>query len=247
MMGLRVWSREYTRCQGWADADGQHACTSPRLPHAGGGRCTRCYALHRKATGPIRDCFPSINDAVLPGEGPVATRVRETTMVNGQRDTPKIDRDVAASLGRFKVGDAAEAVAPAPALAPAQQTSAAGFEVFTLSGQTHTMEPSLTLRKDGRLSINRAAIAALGSPDAVELLYDPARRLLGLRECAPTLAHARPLLSESKGARVYVAVRALLAHHGIPHARTASRFAPAAWYGDVLAVQLATDEQAKGR
>ena len=51
-------------------------------------------------------------------------------------------------------------------------------------------EPHVTIQKRGALSMNRSAFVALGSPDAVELLYDRQARLIGLRPVCPTADHA---------------------------------------------------------
>jgi hypothetical protein len=42
-------------------------------------------------------------------------------------------------------------------------------------------EPHLTVHKRGTISINRSAFEALDSPEAVELLYDKGRSIIGLR------------------------------------------------------------------
>lgn len=42
-------------------------------------------------------------------------------------------------------------------------------------------DPHVTLHKRGTISLNRSAYVALDSPDAVELLYDRERRIIGLR------------------------------------------------------------------
>lgn len=250
-MGIRGWSRDHERCQGWDDAEGHHACTSPTLPHAGGGRCTRCYAMHRNAAGLNRDFFPSVNDEVFPGDPrPVAVVVKEPVMVNGQRDTPKIDRDVVTSLGRFasEAGDQA-VIAPDPVKAPrvAVKTDAPNFEVFTIIGGTpKEVGPSLTIRRDGRLSINKAALDALGAPVFIELLYDRERRILGIRKSSSTVPHAK-MIGQEKSApgRGYIGLKALLVHYGVVGARAAQ--GETKQYGDVLAVQLTLPEQAKGR
>ncbi len=46
-------------------------------------------------------------------------------------------------------------------------------------------DPWVTIQKRGTLSLNRAAYVMLGSPGAVELLYDTEDQIVGLRECDP--------------------------------------------------------------
>jgi hypothetical protein len=43
-------------------------------------------------------------------------------------------------------------------------------------------EPAVTLQKRGTISMNRAAFTAIGSPDAVELLFDRDERIVGVRQ-----------------------------------------------------------------
>lgn len=45
--------------------------------------------------------------------------------------------------------------------------------------------PQITILRRGILSLNQPAHSALGSPDAVELLYDPCERVVGLRPVDP--------------------------------------------------------------
>ena len=61
------------------------------------------------------------------------------------------------------------------------------FESFSKNqAQRHT-DPQITVLQRGTLSLNRSAYLALGSPKAVELLYDSGDRVVGLR---PTDVHA---------------------------------------------------------
>lgn len=57
----------------------------------------------------------------------------------------------------------------------------ANFESFNRHMLALKDEPHLTVHKRGTLSINRSAFESLGSPDAVELLYDRQRSTIGLR------------------------------------------------------------------
>ena len=43
-------------------------------------------------------------------------------------------------------------------------------------------EPAVTLQKRGTISLNHAAFTAIGSPDAVELLFDRHARIVGVRQ-----------------------------------------------------------------
>lgn len=56
-----------------------------------------------------------------------------------------------------------------------------GFEVFKKSSAPLPSVPSVTIQKRGLMSLNRAAYQLIGSPDAVELLWDRERKLIGIR------------------------------------------------------------------
>lgn len=51
-------------------------------------------------------------------------------------------------------------------------------------------EPFLTIQRKGVFSLNRTAYELMGSPEAVELLYDPEAKLIGLRKIDPDVQHA---------------------------------------------------------
>ncbi|MDQ6934278.1 MAG: hypothetical protein M3130_03155 [Actinomycetota bacterium] len=70
-----------------------------------------------------------------------------------------------------------------------------GFETFTRRLVPLAREPRLTIQKRGTISLNRSAYAVLGSPEAVELLFDRDRSIVGLRSVVPTCAHAYPVRS----------------------------------------------------
>ena len=59
------------------------------------------------------------------------------------------------------------------------------FETFKRGLLQIPAEPQITILRRGILSLNKPAHSALGSPDAVELLYDPCERVVGLRPVDP--------------------------------------------------------------
>lgn len=69
------------------------------------------------------------------------------------------------------------------------------FEVFTKRLVPLKRMPFVTIQKRGTISLNKSAFIALGSPDAVELLYDRDERVVGLRPAKPTLDHVYPVRS----------------------------------------------------
>jgi len=68
-----------------------------------------------------------------------------------------------------------------------------GFKVYEKgSAPVHTV-PSATVQKRGLISINRAAHALIGEAEAVELLWDEERRIIGLRPTEMTNVNAYPV------------------------------------------------------
>jgi hypothetical protein len=73
------------------------------------------------------------------------------------------------------------------------------FEVFTRRMIPLVKQPTVMLQKRGTMSFNKAAHVAMGSPEAVELLYDRAQKVIGIRPVAPELEHAYPMRPQAKG------------------------------------------------
>lgn len=92
------------------------------------------------------------------------------------------------------------------------------FETFTRRMIPLVKKPSVTIQKRGTLSFNKAAHVALGSPKAVELLYDKTRKIIGIRPVDPTIEHAypmRPQANKDDGPYI-VAGGAFTKYYGIP-------------------------------
>ncbi len=70
-----------------------------------------------------------------------------------------------------------------------------GFEVFDKRAATSSKTPMVTIQKGGHFSLNRAAYEAVGTPEAVELLYDREEKLIGFRPASPDLPRAYPVKS----------------------------------------------------
>ena len=65
------------------------------------------------------------------------------------------------------------------------------WEVFTKKMAPLGAKPSVTIQRKGILSLNQAAFDAIGSPKAVELLYDREQRIIGVRAATdPDAPHA---------------------------------------------------------
>lgn len=78
------------------------------------------------------------------------------------------------------------------------------FETFRRTGGVPT-EPLVTIQRRGLISLNSAAYRALGSPVAVELLYNAERSTIALRAVDPHASHSHIVRSTSRsGAGPYV-------------------------------------------
>lgn len=83
------------------------------------------------------------------------------------------------------------------------------FETFSRSLLQLKAEPQITVLRRGNLSLNRSAYTALGSSDAVELLYDTCERIIGLRPTDPRAHNAyvfRQTAGSDKGPFVITAM-----------------------------------------
>ncbi len=102
-----------------------------------------------------------------------------------------------------------------------------------------TSPPQITIQRRGTLAINCAAFEALGSPAAVELLFDVDHRILGLRAIATTDANGYPVRGAgTPSTRYLIAGAAFTKYHNIA-TEMARR-----WYAelddDVLFIDLTT-------
>jgi hypothetical protein len=86
--------------------------------------------------------------------------------------------------------------------------------------------PFATIQKGGSISLNASAIAAIGSPKAVELLYDKTNDWIGLRAAEVTSEHAYPVRPASKsGTSWLIAPIAFMDFYGV-NTDVARRYAP---------------------
>jgi hypothetical protein len=99
--------------------------------------------------------------------------------VNPVVATPRAFRDGADQRSRAKAAQREE-----------REDSMPNFEIFSRSLLQLKAEPQITLLRRGNMSLNRPAYAALGCPDAVELLYDTCERIIGLRPADPRARNA---------------------------------------------------------
>jgi hypothetical protein len=67
------------------------------------------------------------------------------------------------------------------------------FETFTKRMVPLTKAPYVTIQKRGIMSLNKSAWVALGSPEAIEFLYDPEEQIIALKGVDPNVEHAYPI------------------------------------------------------
>lgn len=89
------------------------------------------------------------------------------------------------------------------------------FETFMRQRAPVTGEPSVTIQKRGTLSLNVPAYSALGSPEAVELLFDRDQRLMALRAVDPSAESAYPIRPLGRGSTWLVSGKAFTKYYGI--------------------------------
>jgi hypothetical protein len=90
------------------------------------------------------------------------------------------------------------------------------FEVFRRQVVPVPDEPTVTVQRDGLLTLNHAAYVQLGAPQAVELLYARRERLLGHRAAAASTPDANRVRRPSVGPGFLVSGRAFTTQYGIP-------------------------------
>ena len=90
----------------------------------------------------------------------------------------------------------------------------ANFETFRRSLVPLRSKPAVTIHVRGTVSLNASAVAALGSPAAVELLYDKVLRIVGFRATDPKkdTAHALRPTADGTGPSVVSALTFLRFH-----------------------------------
>lgn len=111
------------------------------------------------------------------------------------------------------------------------------FEVFRSKGaRARGSTNTLTIGKRGQLAIGRDAYHQLGEPEAVELLYDPDTKHIGLRSVDPSSDTAYAVRGGDK-ITYTLSGTAFLRHYGIPFGETAVR-RHAKMIDDILCIDL---------
>lgn len=115
------------------------------------------------------------------------------------------------------------------------------FERFDKRQAPISGSPFVTIQRGGRvMTINRVAYEMLGSPEAVELLYNKKNRVIGVRQVSKKEPYAFPLRGQGrKGhdpSNYLVAVQAFTKHYNIDTS-VAMRY-PAEMQEDILTISL---------
>ncbi len=114
------------------------------------------------------------------------------------------------------------------------------FETFKKRMVPLTKSPYVTIQRRGTMSFNVAAHAALGSPEAVELLYAKDDQIIGVRAIDKSVEHAYPIRAvggnSGTASTFIVSGAAFTKYYGID--TTESKRYPAALVDDVLCLDL---------
>ncbi len=94
------------------------------------------------------------------------------------------------------------------------------FERFSRDMLTLKNDPQLTIHRRGTISLNKSAYLALGSPDSVELLYDSAEHIVGLRPIDPRAHHAYPVRHSSPRSPFVISAMAYTKYYDIDTTQT---------------------------
>lgn len=116
-----------------------------------------------------------------------------------------------------------------------------GFEVFEKGSAPVSTVPAATIQKRGLISLNRAAHALIDSPEAVELLWDADRNMIGIRPASlenPNAYPARPQSPSSRKGPVLIAGSLFTRHIGLDTSE-ARRWVPTVENG-ILVIDLNT-------
>jgi len=110
------------------------------------------------------------------------------------------------------------------------------FETFTRQRRAER-QPFVTIQKKGVISLNRAAFEALGSPEFVELLFDPDVRLVALRRSDSSVDHAYQVRAPVENHATWlISGAAFVSYYEIENSRSVRR--AARMDGDLLVIDL---------
>ncbi len=110
------------------------------------------------------------------------------------------------------------------------------FETFMRQRRAEP-QPFVTIQKKGVISLNRAAFDALGSPESVELLFDPDAHLVALRRVESSVEHAYQVRAPVENRATWlISAGAFVNYYEIDNSRSVRRTARID--GDLLIIDL---------
>ncbi len=112
-----------------------------------------------------------------------------------------------------------------------------GFEVFDKRAAVASKHPYVTMQRKGPFSFNQAAFDLMGSPEAVELLYDRDTERVGFRPTDPERPRAFPVRAQGKNSVTHVVAGQSFAKHYGLDTSVARRYS-VAMDGDMLILDL---------
>jgi hypothetical protein len=90
------------------------------------------------------------------------------------------------------------------------------FEVYDKRRASASKHPYVTMQRRGPFSFNRAAYELMGSPEAIELLYDRDEERIGFRPASPDRPQAFPVRAQGKNSVTHiVAGQSFTNHYGL--------------------------------
>ncbi len=119
-----------------------------------------------------------------------------------------------------------------------QSSEGVTFEVFDRGAfPVSEVDPEVTIQRRGTMTMNRASAAALGHPEAIQLMYAEAERIIGLRAAELGSPRTFRLSPQGKGPAYYsTSGKSFMKRYGIAH-EIATRY-KARMSGDILLVDL---------
>jgi hypothetical protein len=110
------------------------------------------------------------------------------------------------------------------------------FEVFRRDMPVGGRDPVVTIRRGGGIVLNRAAFESLGSPEAVELMFDVQDRVMGIRAGSSDSKDAFPVRLARNQRSFAISGRTFIQYYDILSDQV--RHLPAAMDGSILCVEV---------
>ncbi len=110
------------------------------------------------------------------------------------------------------------------------------WSLYQLRGARISENAEITIQARGSLTINKPSRDALGSPEAVELLYAAKDKMIGIRAAKREDPYSYPLREVSKSSFA-IAAGSFCRYYKIPMGDTARRYT-AKMYDNVLGISL---------